>query len=79
MSDTIIFDELKKLPPLERLNIIEAALHQIRRDLEAVKEPLPVGGKQRQLAEAAEALLGDYASDKDLTAYTALDGDDFHA
>ena len=31
------------------------------------------------LAAAAHALLDDYKTDKELTAFTALDGDDFHA
>jgi hypothetical protein len=31
------------------------------------------------LAAAAHALLVDYKTDKELTAFTALDGDDFHA
>ncbi|HCU57649.1 MAG TPA: hypothetical protein DF984_05405 [Anaerolineaceae bacterium] len=31
------------------------------------------------LAAAAQALLVDYKTDKELTAFTALDGDDFHA
>ncbi|MFQ5436297.1 MAG: type II toxin-antitoxin system Phd/YefM family antitoxin [Anaerolineae bacterium] len=31
------------------------------------------------LAEAAEMLLVDYTSDEELTAFTALDGEDFHA
>jgi predicted DNA-binding ribbon-helix-helix protein len=35
--------------------------------------------RQRQLADAAQALLADYETDPDLTAFTALDGDSFHA
>jgi len=31
------------------------------------------------LAAAAQALLVDYTTDKDLTAFTALDGEDIHA
>jgi predicted DNA-binding ribbon-helix-helix protein len=31
------------------------------------------------LAVAAQALLDDYLADKELTAFTALDGEDFHA
>jgi hypothetical protein len=32
-----------------------------------------------QLIAAAQALQADYKTDKELTAFTALDGDDFHA
>jgi predicted CopG family antitoxin len=35
--------------------------------------------KQQQLASAARALLADYKNDTDLTTFTALDGEDFHA
>ena len=35
--------------------------------------------KQKDLAAAAKALLLDYQSDADLTAFTSLDGEDFHA
>lgn len=35
--------------------------------------------KQLELAEAAQALLQDYLRDPELTAFSALDGEDFHA
>jgi predicted transposase len=35
--------------------------------------------KQKELASAAQTLLADYRNDADLTAFTALDGEDFHA
>lgn len=35
--------------------------------------------KQAALAAAAQALLADYQTDPELTAFQALDGDDFHA
>jgi predicted CopG family antitoxin len=35
--------------------------------------------RRSQLADAAQALLNDYTTDKELTAFTVLDGDDFHA
>jgi hypothetical protein len=35
--------------------------------------------RRQSLAAAAEALLADYRDDPELTALTALDGDDFHA
>ena len=35
--------------------------------------------KQAELAYAAQALLADYENDRDLTAFQALDGEDFHA
>jgi hypothetical protein len=35
--------------------------------------------KKQELAAAAQALLHDYQNDTDLTAFTSLDGEDFHA
>ncbi|MDW7754523.1 MAG: CopG family transcriptional regulator [Brevefilum sp.] len=35
--------------------------------------------RRSQLVDAAQALLNDYTTDKELTAFTVLDGDDFHA
>jgi len=33
----------------------------------------------KKLAAAAEALFADYAGDGELTAFSVLDGEDFHA
>lgn len=38
-----------------------------------------VAERKRQLAVAAETLLSDYAARGELTAFTALDGEDFYA
>ncbi len=35
--------------------------------------------KTEQMQQAARLLLADYQTDPELTAFTALDGDDFHA
>ncbi len=35
--------------------------------------------QQRGLEQAAQALLADYRADPELTAFSALDGQDFHA
>jgi macrodomain Ter protein organizer (MatP/YcbG family) len=35
--------------------------------------------QQRELEQAAQALLADYQADPELTAFAALDGEDFHA
>lgn len=76
MSKTEILEELKKLAPTERLGVIEAALKQLRGDL---NETGPAREeKKKQLARAAEALYADYAADEELRAFSVLDGDDFH-
>jgi len=35
--------------------------------------------RQQEMADAARALLTDYETDAELTAFTALDGEDVHA
>jgi hypothetical protein len=78
MSHMNILEELRKFPPAERLTIMEAALKQIRADLQQ-PGPLLRVNKKRALAIAADALYADYMTDKDLTVFTALDAEDFHA
>jgi hypothetical protein len=82
MTQAEILQELKNLTTTERLAVIEAALHLIREDLqeESQAERLPTQSeRRRQLAEAAKALLPDYTADGELTAFTALDHEEFHA
>jgi len=54
-------------------------LRSIREDLQQGEERSILAGKRRQLAIAAEALLPDYMTDTELTAFTSLDGEDLHA
>lgn len=79
MTHREILEELKKLPTTERITIIEAALHIIHEDLQQIEQPLTKTERKRQLAVAAEALLPDYSADSELTVFTALDHEDFHA
>ena len=74
-----ILEELKKLTTIERLTIIEIALDLIREDLRQGEQAPVWTEKKRQLAKAAEALLPDYTVGDELTAFTALDGEDFYA
>ncbi|MBM4425344.1 MAG: hypothetical protein FJ030_18525 [Chloroflexi bacterium] len=71
-----IIDELKRLPTIEVLRVIEAAT---RRVMEEIKEgqlesDSPLAAR---LTKAAEALREDYATDGDLIAFTALDSEEF--
>jgi len=82
MTQAEILQELRKLTPSERLTVIEAALHLIRKDLQEVGQagqPPAQAERKRQLTAAAEVLLPDYAADDELTAFTALDSEEFHA
>ena len=74
MTDREILEQLKKLPTLERLKTVESTVHQLREELEGAVEQ-----RADRLAQAAQALLADYASDAELTAFTGLDSEPFHA
>ncbi len=79
MTQVKLLEEFKKLTLTERLEVIEAELHLVREDVKRMEHPLARAGKKQQLAVAAKTLLPDYAAGGELTAFTALDSEDFHA
>jgi hypothetical protein len=80
MTQVQILEEIGRLSIPDRLAIIEDALHLIRQDLPpAARQSRKQTDRKRQLATAAKALLTDYVADGELTVFTALDGEDFHA
>lgn len=79
MTQREILEELRKFPTPERITIIEAALHLIHEDLERIEQPLTKTDKKQRLAAAAEALLPVYSAGGELTAFTSLDHEEFHA
>ena len=74
MTGIEILEQLKNLPPVERLKIVESTVHQLREDLERSGAQCAKDANA-ELTRAAEALLGDYTNDRELTAFTALDGE----
>ena len=62
---------LQKIAQREKRSLSDVVREMLNRQLSE--------RKQQELASAAQALLADYQSDTDLTAFTALDGEDFHA
>ena len=68
MTSTKIVEEINRLPLSEKIHIIEIVLKSIRQEAE----------KTPSLAEGAKALLHDYENDKELTAFSSLDGEDFY-
>lgn len=69
MEAASIIKEIVKLPLIERMLIIENIIKSIREE----------ASKETSLKEGAMALLSDYRTDKELTAFTSLDSDDFFA
>ena len=68
MEAVNIIKEIVKLPIIERMLIIENTMKSIREETE----------KRTSLKEGAQALLSDYKTDKELTAFTVLDSEDFY-
>ena len=68
MSVIEIESELKKMTNEERLFVIEFATKLVRREFST---------KKKRLKRSAKIMLSEYANDKELTAMTALDGEDF--
>jgi hypothetical protein len=58
---------------------LEARRHEPSRPLADVLNDLDIPEGKKKLARAAEALRDDYTGNKDLTAFTTLDGEPLHA
>ena len=72
MMETAVLTKMRRLPNYRKqevLNFIEFLESKLTRT---------VPSRNEQLATAAQALLADYESDPELTAFTALDGEVFH-
>ena len=72
MSHTEILKQLRELPPIERLALIEEALQETRRELQQRQDLPPDSDMTGRMVSAAQALYADYATDRELTAFTAL-------
>ena len=79
MTGVDVLAELKKLSTTERLRVAEEALQLVRQELEGAQVLDTHSGRAQQLAAAAAALRDDYVTGGELTAFTALDGEDFRA
>ena len=67
MSTTDLIEEIQKLPVNQKFRVIEATLKFIKED-----------ETNNQLTIAAEELYKDYKEDKELTAFTSLDLEQFY-
>lgn len=71
--ETAVLTKLRRLPQAQQQEV----LHFVE-FLEAKAGENPAI-QRKKLATAAQALLADYETDDELTGFTALDGEDFHA
>ena len=76
MSVIEIESELQKMTNTERLFVIEIATKLIRGEMNG-KRRLSLEEKRTKLRKSAEIMLSEYTNDKELTALTLLDSEDF--
>jgi len=62
-----LIKEIKRLSLQKQIYVIEKTIHSIRRQEDS-----------NQMSEAANLLMSDYKTDKELTAFTNLDYEDFY-
>ncbi len=67
MEAVKIINEIQRLPIVQRIYIVEKTMSLLRKQEES-----------NSMSIAAEALLNDYTADKELTAFTNLDFEDFY-
>jgi len=67
MRTNEIIKEIQRLPVQKRIYVIEKTIHSIRKQED-----------EKELKKAADKLLVDYISDKELTAFTNIDFEDFY-
>jgi hypothetical protein len=67
MRTNEIIKELQRLPLQKRIYVIEKAIQSIRQQENA-----------NQKKKAADTLYEDYKTDKELTAFTSIDFEDFY-
>lgn len=72
MSTTQILEEIRNQSLIDKLFLVEELFKEIR--LETLKQI----SEKEQRKIAAQNLLHDYESDKNLTAFTILDREDFY-
>ncbi len=67
MRTTDIIKELRRLPVNKQIYIIKKTIQSIRQQEDA-----------NQMTKAADHLANDYRNDKELTAFTGIDFEDFY-
>ncbi len=74
MGTSEILQALTHLNSTDQLKIAETALQLIQHN----HQTLTPEQRRQQMAIAACAAIADYSGNSELTAFTALDGEDFH-
>jgi hypothetical protein len=67
MRTAELIKEIQKLPLQKRIFVIERSIHSVRKEED-----------MNEMKKAVDALLMDYKTDKELTAFTNLDFEEFY-
>ncbi|HEU5013640.1 MAG TPA: hypothetical protein VFT66_14035 [Roseiflexaceae bacterium] len=79
MTQAEIINQLKNMTVAERLELIEVAVQQIRAELRSSEGHLQVADHaDEEIRRAVDIMLPEYLHNSELTAFTALDGEDFY-
>lgn len=79
MSEIEILSEFRQLPFGKQIEVLAAAAQIIQ---ERFRQASPRPNRQLsegQMSYAAQALLDDYTTDRELTIFTSIDQDEFYA
>lgn len=79
MTQAQLLNEFSQLSLPQQLEVIQGALHIMAQQFRSLQPHTNGHEDQKRLEEAANLLLADYMEDKELTSFTALDGEPFYA
>ncbi len=79
MTQSQLLNEFRRLPLQQQLDTIQEALRIVAQRLQLIEESHRNAERRQVLPAAANLLLADYLEDRELTSFTALDGEPFDA
>lgn len=79
MTQMQLLDEFSQLTLPQQLEMLQSALEIVSAKVRVASLPVDNDTSNITLAQAAALLLADYENDEELTSFTALDGEPFHA
>lgn len=78
MTKTQILEEFAQLSVEQQIEVLAAATQILEKQFRAPATQIKQSSSHTQLAEAARQLVADYEDDGELTAFTALDAEEFN-
>lgn len=79
MTQAQLLHEFSQLPLSQQIQLLQSAFEIVSAQVRSTTEQADKSQTKLSLAEAAALLRVDYETDEELTTFTALDGEPFHA